>query len=101
MDLNFDPPETRGLDGSERADPDSGGMSFNFFDQGEDQPRKDQEQKKPRPPPDFGAPVELELSSMQEEPEATDGELPPGINLELSENAQPKSGPGQHINITV
>lgn len=68
--LNFDPPETRGVDYSERTDPDSGGgMNFVFHDRGGGQ-RKDgkneQEDGKKHKPADFGNAVEVELSGQPE-----------------------------------
>jgi len=69
-DINFDPPQTRGVDYSERTDPDSGGgMNFVFYDQGNGKNGKDGKKDKPRKPVDFGAAVEVELSSHPDDPE--------------------------------
>jgi len=70
-DLNFDPPETHGVDYSERTDPDSGGgMNFVFYDQG--QPGKNGQEKKKRPPADFGNPVRVKLSSQSADDDSDD-----------------------------
>jgi|GEM_PF-2690607 len=70
-DLNFDPPETHGVDYSERTDPDSGGgMNFVFYDQG--QPGKNGQEKKKRPPADFGNPVRVKLSSQSADDDDSD-----------------------------